>query len=323
MISRKTIERFAFIAAFASVLLFSGVVDAVAQVQNLSRQVEGAGPSRNAAIQNALIEATRQLYGVSIQSVTSSESHSVVGMSETDGAAIDQTFYVDSLNRSIREQIGGPGKRPYISGYELLDVEEDDAGQFVATIEVGYTKYKVPGPANNRRRLAFYGVTVDSDTVQNFVLADKAAVQIGDRFEEVMVQSRRFAMLERSGHDVVGTEKVYLKYHGASNAELARFGQTMGADYIVYGIVTSASFSQNAKTIEVTGQTIHSGTAKLEIAYKVVAVATHQIKWSTRLKETTSWRGQKGVGGVRTQLAEKLAQKMADNLLENIFPPKL
>jgi hypothetical protein len=98
--------------------------------------------------------------------------------------------------------------------------------------------------------------------------------------EEGLVQSRRFAMLDRSFTDATNNELSQYTNGQFSNSELARLGQKAGTDYLVTGELRTYSINDQSVLNPLTGQKIPRSSTATEISLRIIDVATSQVKFA-------------------------------------------
>lgn len=328
-------RRFVYARRIVACVLAVGALasTAAAQVDTVKREVAASGVTRGEAVLNALQEATFRICGVRIQSSTETASLFV----EDDGGA--------TLVESVNRQINVRGKNPNcgFDGYDVLRLQPDGDG-YRAVVRVRYTVYRVPGPDMRRRTLAVLefpvdevhlygagggrertvagrpaeiGVSVDFGLMRNLEDGFRA------RIEELLTQGRRFGVLDRRRGDVYEAEKRALLSPDTAAGERARLGRVLGADYLVYGAIDRIAVEGWERTIEISGERYSGLSASARVRFTVLATATRQVKWSSSLDIERAAQP-----GARPEIAaqallDEIAAAIADELTENIYPPRI
>ena len=318
--------------AVVTCVFFAAVADA--QTRVVKRAVSGTGLTEQEAVLNALQEATFQICGVRIESKTETHAELI-----EEG---DRTRMTERINRQIKIR-GGKNCKGF-DGYDVLSVEPGDP-EFRADVRVRYVTYKVPGPAMKRRRISVIdfpmdevhlygvggarqqhgggrkvgeGIDVDFQLVRNLQEGFRA------KMEELLTQSRRFGVLDRSRPDVYEAEKRILKSPDVSVRERARLGKVLGADYVLYGTVRRVLVENQSRSIQLTGERVAQVYGSADVRFTVLAVATRQVKWSSSITLERTF----GTGAFRPEdfahaLLDDVAARIVDELTENIYPPKV
>ena len=302
-----------------------------AQTATERYDASASGASEHEAIRNALLEAAFQLCGVSIRSDTWSTGAVVV----RDGGA----EFIERINDRIRV-IAGKDECRFI-GYEVLGTAREGDDVRVG-IQVRYSTYQVPGEAAERRRLAVLdfeldevhlygagggreqrsggrvvrqGVDVDYELIRNLQQRFRA------RIEELLIQGRRFAVLDRRAPEIYEQEKRLLRSSDVDPAEGARLGKVLGADHMLYGTVDRIEVQEQRTEIQLTGESRLRVSGTVRGRFSVLAVATRQVTWSSSLE--LEWVVEEDLRPeqVAEGLLDELALHLVDEVTEGIFPP--
>lgn len=295
------------------------VVNAVAQIERVDREVAGRGADSMAAIWNALQEATFQICGVRVQSSLDVKSTQI---EDEDGLRM-----TDRVNRDIQASTGK--RNCEIDGYDVLGITGDGASSR-ATLRVHYTIYKVPGPRMERRRIAvldfpmedihLYGVGGERRHFRN---VRNLETEFRHKIEELLTQGRRFGVLDRTRTDVYEAEKRFLQSEDVDPGERARLGQVIGADYLLYGVVDRIIVEDQSKIIEISGERISRLLGTVEVRFTIMALATRQIKWTSSISLDQEFDISIPPERVAASVLDAVATAMVGELTENIYPPKV
>lgn len=318
-------------AAIALSIHFLAVADA--QAERMERELTGHGADHEAAVLNALQEATFQICGVRIRARLDLESEYV----EDDSGE----RMTDRINRGIQASTQEPVCE--IDSYEVLDISGDGA-RTRAKLRVRYTVYQVPGPPMERRRIAVLdfpmeevhlygtgggrekrgdgetdriGIDVDLEIVKN--LQDEFRANI----EALLTQGRRFGVLDRKRPEVYETEKRLLESSDAGPGERARLGKVMGADYLLYGTIDRVIVEDQTKTIRITGERRDRLVSSAKVRFTILATATRQVKWSSAIALDRVSPAPLRPEVAAEALLNDIAAAMVDELTENIYPPRV
>ncbi|QSX37196.1 CsgG/HfaB family protein [Shewanella sedimentimangrovi] len=216
-------------------------------------EVRGSGMSRELAIENALIEAVRQVRGV-----------------EIDQRSIRQSLKVKVNHEAVlsSEQVNETASRTqgYVEQYQVLE-EDCDEQECQVLITASIPVYKGPGIApDNRRKLV----------VSRF--SGRYGEQFSQYLQTQLVQSRRFAVLDRERNSEFVKERNLLLSSETARSEKIRLGQVLGMDYLVLGSVDvdGASYTN---TLSLTGEQQTAEYGEVKVSYQLINIATRQIKW--------------------------------------------
>jgi hypothetical protein len=203
-----------------------------AQAEVVKVEATGIGDSRPEAITHALVEGIQRATGVSIDQ--SMVSGLVVGVTKLDGKA-NQTsglsksseeahiVQTDSIGQDlIKSRSGGSVKT-----FTVMSSDKDNLGRYVVKVNVEVDKFKSIAPETaNRMRI----VVVPFQT-QNTELA----TQLRDQLIVYLTQSKRFSVLDRTENAQYQKEMALVTSTDANMSERVRYGQVLGADFIMTG----------------------------------------------------------------------------------------
>ena len=279
-----------------------------AQAEVVKVEATGIGDSRPEAITHALVEGIQRATGVSIDQ--SMVSGLVVGVSKLDGKA-NQTsglsksseeahiVQTDSIGQDlIKSRSGGSVKT-----FTVMSSDKDNLGRYVVKVNVEVDKFKSIAPETaNRMRI----VVVPFQT-QNTELA----TQLRDQLIVYLTQSKRFSVLDRTENAQYQKEMALVTSTDANMSERVRYGQVLGADFIMTGKINFKTIKQE-EVNPVTNQKIVSYSATADVLFNMIEIATRQIQFSNQFKMR--------VAGDTDQLLEPMVQKIGSYATESLFP---
>ena len=279
-----------------------------AQAEVVKVEATGIGDSRPEAITHALVEGIQRATGVSIDQ--SMVSGLVVGVSKLDGKA-NQTsglsksseeahiVQTDSIGQDlIKSRSGGSVKT-----FTVMSSDKDNLGRYVVKVNVEVDKFKSIAPETaNRMRI----VVVPFQT-QNTELA----TQLRDQLIVYLTQSKRFSVLDRTENAQYQKEMALVTSTDANMSERVRYGQVLGADFIMTGKINFKTIKQE-EVNPVTNQKTVSYSATADVLFNMIEIATRQIQFSNQFKMR--------VAGDTDQLLEPMVQKIGSYATESLFP---
>jgi Peptidoglycan-synthase activator LpoB len=279
-----------------------------AQAEVVKVEATGIGDSRPEAITHALVEGIQRATGVSIDQ--SMVSGLVVGVSKLDGKA-NQTsglsksseeahiVQTDSIGQDlIKSRSGGSVKT-----FTVMSSDKDNLGRYVVKVNVEVDKFKSIAPETaNRMRI----VVVPFQT-QNAELA----TQLRDQLIVYLTQSKRFSVLDRTENAQYQKEMALVTSTDANMSERVRYGQVLGADFIMTGKINFKTIKQE-EVNPVTNQKTVSYSATADVLFNMIEIATRQIQFSNQFKMR--------VAGDTDQLLEPMVQKIGSYATESLFP---
>lgn len=317
MVARYTVSWF-----FAVILLLAGFQrDAFAENQVREVEVEGSGLSRHDAINDALLEGVRRIKGLTL----AYEKELISSVMQVTAANNDESMRVFSKNSSIDEALR-QATSGHIDSYEVIQSDELANHEWYVRLLVRVTDYKTPGiQPESRRALAVLPFLVKRpDMFGPGLPTDQVAWNIADLISEKFTHSRRFTMIDRSYMEQLAGEKRLILTSDMSPSELSKLGESLSVDYLVAGVVEDAALDKTTKYIQISGAEVLRYFAKLKISYRILVVATGQIKWADVLsvnmdhEELVKYRDRGDL--MYDALMEQASMQVVTKALENIYP---
>lgn len=297
--------------------------------------VEGQGPSPDAAIQKALNNAIAEQTGVAVaQGSVTEDVHvqaQVSGSSTTNTNAgvhgvLPQSMRekTETLDARVKadaaagETVSASFSGGRVKSYHVISNTALPSGAYVAKVHVVLELYRRQAAAEDgRKRLAIGTFLGDGDRVLGQSLREQLVI--------ALTQSRRFSVLDRAHEADFQNEIDLITSKDAAPEARSHAGQALGADLLLTGRVhvtgarTVGHAAQTSeKTLELTGEVVTNttpstlrtipGAAYAE--FQLIDVATRQVRVADRIGLTGA-----GVDG--------LAQQITAELVMTIYPPRL
>lgn len=303
---RKLVVRTLIIACLM-LLIFS--IESHAKV--VTATATGSAASRQAAIEDALIQAVRQIKGVSLDSAT---------MSVRSGKTVSKNGQRSANFKAENASVTGMKSSGVIAGYEIID-ENKANGLWNVTLDAHVNVYETPGLSpTSRRKLAIVGFKASSANRKRGV-----PTVFRQKLTDRLVQSRRFTVLDRENEALYKQEKANWKSDDFAVEEQAKLGMRLGADYLVTGKILSYVTTSSRHDIKVTGESYYVERIAAQVSYKVIVPATMQVKWSSTvtIDKTYERDTQTSRGTLSARLSEMVSQKISTELLQAIYPIKV
>ena len=272
--------------------------------ESISVDANGSGATVNQAIDVALRNAIAQVNGAAVAAQVATTTHEESG---NKGYSQNESF-------QGRTALSTKG---LVKSYEVINKQQrSDLGNvWEVTIRAAIIKYVV-SPQSNRKRIAVlplrYGVGVEqsAESEQFNSLATAAVV-------DYLTQTRKFAVVDRDFSKDIGQELKSLKAGDVRIEEMAKLGNRLSADLLVVGTLETASQSTTQTKLHLSGKEITSKIAETWIAYRVIDVATRQVKLADRYSGV-----QKMVGRAPNakNIANDAGHSIGANIVNNIYP---
>ena len=276
----------------------------------------GIATNRQSAVNEAIVEAVGKITGVNIQK---NAVRKALSIKSSDGKSLNMQ-YSSEIEKVTR------GKA---DSFKILNVSELN-GQFKATVEVTNTKitkkYKTPGHSAHKRRKLVVVPSYSSDITFKVMNNHKTAKEVSQRLTQELVsaitQTRKFSVLDRENNSAYENEKNLILSRDAHKDELIKLGNILGTDYLVVSNLTDFRISNDQEYLSITGQTIDKLKAMATVQYRIIAMATKQIKWSNTTTFEFEPKGNSDEQFFAYSL-KKISDDLTNEIIENIYPIKV
>ena len=250
------------------VLICLAVATPSANAQSLGNSTVttvGHGPSEKDAVHDALAQAVAQVRGLSIS------SHEYVSIQDTikDDQSSNLTQYKSSVNTHTKG---------LVSSFSINQSERLGNGSYKVSVTAVVPFYKA-GAQLKRLRMAVLPLKIGPATGGS-AAATNAGHEWSARLEDSLVQTRRFAMLDRSYMEQSRNELAQYLSGEFNPAEAARIGQRAGTDYIVTGEVVKYQVIDKSVQNPLNGDRIPRSQLNALVSLRLIDVATGQVKFA-------------------------------------------
>ena len=278
---------------------------AQAQVVEATERATATGTSKRQAIEAAVVQATGQAFGMTVNAVTSTSDSMTVTGGETAGSSKFLTKVNDQVQQKIKSSTNNP-----ITGYSVDGLKQLPNSLWEATVTIKYAKFKAIGQKSDRRSM----VVITNEQKYKELL-------IGD-FSRALVGTRRFDVLNRENQNLFEKEKAFITGGDAAKAEVARLGQATGADYLVIVNLQGLNIANDRREkIAMTGETLVSSGASGTVSVEVIEFASRKVKWTGSEKFSGNYGGATSVSTSNlSALISGASSKLVNQLVASIYP---
>ena len=293
------------------------------KIQTTYLVTEGSGSSRASAVRDALIEAVKQTQGVAISAKRAyAKSIKEAGIS-IDGDSSHGVSITEHSVKKIKEATRG-----FIRNYRIVDSYKQ-SGEWIVKVQIKMLKYKTPGfNPQKRRKLSVIPFEYKNSYV---VLGDYTNGKVvSKRFTQALVskitQSRKFTVLDRENSKYYVQEKNFILSQNSSKLELLKLGKRLGSDYLVVGQILDYKVDKVTEHNNIGIPETSSLVCEATVSYRILAMATQQIKWSETVSTTFSLDGSvsdKSAEAIVALSMDKIAGEILNHILSNIYPPMI
>jgi hypothetical protein len=141
-----------------------------------------------------------------------------------------------------------------------------------------------------------------------------------------LVQSRRFTVLDREYVKEQLAEKANIVLGDVKTEEFTRLGQELSADMILVGTIEDFGVQTKTSRMQISNQTIITQQAYVNFGYRIIDIASKQVKFADVMELNLDPRQLKAASGQGTQGALESAicrlasEKISIKILEAIYP---
>ena len=303
--------------------IFSVNINAAEKVRIVN--VVGFGTSYGEAVQSGLIDVLKQTKGVSIES-QQTFSKNIQQIHFSDNGENSHLVEVNEGHlKKIREVTSG-----YIREYRVVNSNKIDSREWEVSLSVKMVRYETPGLSpDSRRKLAvlpFRTTEASYQTSDGNIRANELSRQLSQKLITEVTQTRKFTVLDRDFMYEYLKERNLILSENASISEQMKIGEMLGVDYMLLGTITGFKQIIEPYEIQITGERGNNNWVEMSIDYRIVVMATRQVKWSdsiiltldnNQIKELTINLSPKHIQQTAiTQGAKEIIYKA----MENIYP---
>ncbi len=287
---------------FLTTFLFLSKVNA--KLTTVVVNTEGTGSTKQLAILDGLKNAITQVNGAVVG------ANSAVSISEVSSSQDQNSSYESS--QAFQQNILTATKG-VVQGFDVLSVSQNpDLGNlFIIAMKVRIAKYK-KSKQLKRLRMAVSNFYITKDLSKQ-KSAGKFAVDVQDKLIDLLTQTRKFAMLDRQFLKDQQKELELLNTSDVPTEEMARLGNRAGTDYIVTGVLKDFKKVTSTKKMQSTGKVFKNTKFTAELNYRIIDIATSQVKFSDTTVITIT-------SGSSKKLRNLIANKTAETILNAIYP---
>jgi len=285
-------------------------IEAHGQTKFIKLFVSAQGETEQIAINNALIEALSQINGAVVEGNMSLETFS---QSRTQGEEQDY-YYSKKFSQDVSKYTEG-----IIDSYQITNSSPSDIGGWEIEVSVTIAKYAL-SPQTKRKRIAVmpFRITDSRELIVQNNQVDKRRVLglLNQSLVTQLTQSRKFFVADRDFVEEIYSERDFIQYGDVPLSELSKLGNDLGVDLILVGVIEDFSTKSTKKNFPSLNKTFVSTNGIVEISYRVIDVATRQIKYSNL------YLSDSGTTNINadTQMILDASSKIGEDILFAIYP---
>lgn len=282
-----------------------------AQVSFRTVEASGHGVTPEQAIDRALVAAITMVNGAVVASRARSSLASKTGVSDGKSSSISQKSFQETIAKKTKG---------VVKSFEIL-FQEKPASSSLFKVKLSVTVATFKQSAQLKRlRMAVVPFRIDP-SISRQAASTKFENYTRRGIENYLTQTRRFAIIDRSFINEQNDELNFLLgKEGSGNSpggspmeELARVGNRVGTDYLVTGVVEKAYSTNKIFKMQSTGQVIKTPQIGGRVTYRILDVASSQVKFAGTAKIHRE-------SGSLDSVADALSKKIGEKILNAIFP---
>jgi curli biogenesis system outer membrane secretion channel CsgG len=299
--------------------------------------VDGVGKTKSKAVADALVQALSQVKGIQISSkdtlrsslsaiaIQSNASINNGALQDSKSVKSSHTILADTTISQVQQATYG-----YVKSYKMVSSsKKDDLYQVVIKVDIPEYVKNESQQNLKLKKVAILPFSIDSGAV-NFgdVSRDSVVKSIQQGLVDQFTQSRKFSVVDRNSlDDERYSQEAKRILNGESNmANMSKFGSRTMADYILVGNITN--FSVNKKQSSYYGENFTSYTISAIVTYRLLEVATMEVKWSNTVNENLSGDASSlfiqadndSYSQASNYLVKQLTKKVSDQVIGVAYP---
>jgi curli biogenesis system outer membrane secretion channel CsgG len=293
----------------------------VGKLETVKVTADGYGLSAPEAVAEAMRMAILQVNGASIDMATVNAKLGIDVTTNQSAAAMRAEGFAEA----VRTRSGG-----VVQNFRIVAMDEPllPKGKFKASIEAGIAKFVVPAELK-KIKLVVAPLRFDRATIpvgDRNVPADEVGAELRQRILDALVNTGRFAVLDREFSPEIQQELDMIASGEAPKAEIAKLSQAVTADVIWTGRINNLAYNRHARQLRTSDRQLVSYSGGWSVSQKMVNVATRQVVTAETLRgeapataPTTLGTGvdsTKVLGG----MADDLVNQVVASILSRTFP---
>ena len=294
----------------------------VGKLENVSTTATGIGRTAGEAMAEAMKMALLQVNGAVLQTEGITAKYGLDVSLNQDSASLRANAFAER----VRQKSGG-----VIQNLKVISLEEPGLlppKNYKATIEAQIAKFK-PSADMQKLKVVIGPVTFTQKSLamgDRSVPAAAVSAALRQRISDALVQTGRFAVLDREFSPEIEQELDIIASGQAPSAELAKLSQTASADLVWSARVNSFAYNRHARQLRTSDRELVSYSGGWALSQKMVNVATRQVTVADSLRGTAPDRVATtlgaGVDGDRilADMTDEAAKAIVNSILQRTFP---
>lgn len=283
---------------------------------------QGFGATAGEAVAEAMKMAVLQVNGALIQASTVSAKYGLDVSLDKDAVSLRAQEFAGL----VRQRSGGA-----IQNFKMIELQEPSAisgKRYKATIEAQIAKF-TPSADLQKIKVVIGSIRFDSASLpmgDRPVSASQVGATLRQRISDALVQTGRFAVLDREFSPEIEQELDMISSGQAPGAESAKLSQAASADLVWSARVSNLAYNRYARQLRTSDRELVSYSGGWAISEKLVNVATRQVVASDSLRgqapSTSPTTLSHGVDSARIleDMSTDIVNQVVASVLQLIFP---
>lgn len=240
----------------------------------------GLGATPGEAVSEALKMALLQVNGAVMQSSTVSVKCGLDIALDKDSVSLRASEFAEA----VKQRSGG-----VITSLKVLELQEPSlitGKRYKASIEAEVAKFK-PSADMQKLKVVVGPVRFERASLpmgdRSIPSAEVAAI-VRQRISDALVQTGRFAVLDREFSPEIAQELELISSGQAPSAELAKMSQAASADLVWSARVSDLAYNRHVRQLKTSDRELVSYSGGWALSQKLVNVATRQVVTSDSLQ---------------------------------------
>ena len=294
----------------------------VGKLSTVPTTAQGFGATAGEAVADAMKLAILQVNGAAVQSASVSAKYGLDVSLGRDSASLRANEFVEL----VAQKSGG-----VIQNFKLVELREPGLitdKRFKATIEAQIAKFEASADMQ-KIKLVIGQIRFDSPRLpmgDGSVSSAEVAATLRQRISDALVQTGRFAVLDREFSPDIQGELEMISSGQAPSVELAKLSQAASADLVWSGRVSNLAYIRHARPLKTSERELVSYSGGWAMTQKLVNVATRQVMTSDAFRgsapstePTTLGRGVDG-GRILEGMSSDIVNQVVTSVMRRTFP---
>lgn len=294
----------------------------VGKLESVSTTATGLGKTAGEAMAEAMKMALLQVNGAVVQTESVAAKYGLDVSLNQDSASLR----ANAFSELVQQKSGG-----VIQNLKVVSLEEPSLlppKLYKATIEASIAKFK-PSADMQKLKVVIGPVTFGQ---QHLAMGDRSvpsaqvAAALRQRISDALVQTGRFAVLDREFSPEIEQELDMISSGQAPSAELAKLSQAASADLVWSARVNTFAYNRHARQLRTSDRELVSYSGGWSLSQKMVNVATRQVTVSDSLRGAAPDRAATTLGAsvdgdkMLADMTDEAAKAIVGSILQRTFP---